>query len=150
MFAIWMTGSMFGSGNIPFLPAHSISKLRTRKGAMWDHSPSGECEMNWSYLRTIRRCDACTLNHLPQGDLHLTARFFILDNTVASGGNLNPVHADNLTGSRSRKLKRISKIPWCQSWSEGCMQYCFRTWGLLHRTGLESYIDLAQRCVIFS
>ncbi len=43
--AIWMTGSFSGSGNIPFLPAHSMSKLRILKGAMSDHSPSGSWEM---------------------------------------------------------------------------------------------------------
>ena len=34
MLAICMTGSCCGSGNTPFLPAHSMSKLRIRAGAI--------------------------------------------------------------------------------------------------------------------
>lgn len=40
MLAIWMTGSIFASGKVPLRPAHSISKLRIRNGAIFDHSPS--------------------------------------------------------------------------------------------------------------
>lgn len=39
--AIWMTGSICASGKMPLRPAHSISKLKTRNGAMGSHSPSG-------------------------------------------------------------------------------------------------------------
>jgi hypothetical protein len=42
-----MTGSKEASGKTPFLPAHSISKLKIRKGAMLDHSPSGACEISF-------------------------------------------------------------------------------------------------------
>ena len=41
MLAIWMTGSLSASGNMPFRPAHSISKLRMRSGAILDQLPSG-------------------------------------------------------------------------------------------------------------
>ena len=50
MLAIWMTGSWLASGKIPFRPAHSISKLRIRRGAILDHSPSGGWEINLSHL----------------------------------------------------------------------------------------------------
>ena len=43
--AIWITGSVCASGKIPFLPAHSMSKLRIRSGAILDQRPSGACEM---------------------------------------------------------------------------------------------------------
>lgn len=49
--AIWITGSTSGSGNTPFRPAHSISKLRTRNGAISDHSPSGGWLINLSWLQ---------------------------------------------------------------------------------------------------
>lgn len=64
-FAIWITGSWEASGKTPFLPAHSISnsiliiiqriphnipKLRTRKGALLLHSPSGACAVKSSGL----------------------------------------------------------------------------------------------------
>ena len=39
IFAIWITGSLSGSGNIPFLPAHSISKLSILSGAILSQSP---------------------------------------------------------------------------------------------------------------
>jgi hypothetical protein len=42
--AIWITGSMFASGKIPFRPAHSMSKLNIRRGAMLSQAPSGACE----------------------------------------------------------------------------------------------------------
>ena len=41
MLAIWMTGSVDASGKIPFLPAHSISKLSILRGAILDQFPSG-------------------------------------------------------------------------------------------------------------
>ena len=50
MLAIWMTGSIFGSGNTPFRPAHSMSKLKILKGAVAAQLPSGACEMRWPYL----------------------------------------------------------------------------------------------------
>ena len=37
--AIWIIGSFSASGKIPFRPAHSISKLRIRTGAILSHSP---------------------------------------------------------------------------------------------------------------
>jgi len=39
--AIWIIGSSLGSGKMPLRPAHSMSKLRMRNGAIFDHSPSG-------------------------------------------------------------------------------------------------------------
>ena len=36
-FAIWITGSSSGIGNCPFLPWHSMSKLRIRSGPTFDH-----------------------------------------------------------------------------------------------------------------
>ena len=50
--AIWMTGSSCASGKIPFRPAHSISKLRMRRGAIFCHWPSGVWEMKRSQLPT--------------------------------------------------------------------------------------------------
>ena len=41
MLAIWMTGSVDASGKIPFLPAHSISKLSILRGAILDQISSG-------------------------------------------------------------------------------------------------------------
>lgn len=53
MFAIWITGSTDASGKMPLRPAHSISKLRIRRGAILDQLPSGACEKNASYLDNI-------------------------------------------------------------------------------------------------
>ena len=45
LLAIWMTWSCSASGKMPGRPAHSMSKLRMRIGAMPHHSSSfGECE----------------------------------------------------------------------------------------------------------
>ena len=49
MFAIWMTGSLSGSGKTPFLPAHSMSKLRILKGATSAQSSSGRWEIKSSH-----------------------------------------------------------------------------------------------------
>lgn len=51
--AICMTGSTFGSGKIPRLPAHSISKLWIRNGATRAQSPSGACAIKASYATSI-------------------------------------------------------------------------------------------------
>lgn len=53
MLAIWITGSISASGKMPFLPAHSISKLRMRRGAIFCQEPSGECEIKASYLAIV-------------------------------------------------------------------------------------------------
>ncbi len=45
MLAIWMTGSCCASGKTPLRPAHSMSKLSTRSGAIFAQSPSGACEV---------------------------------------------------------------------------------------------------------
>jgi hypothetical protein len=50
MLAIWMTGSISGSGKIPLRPAHSISNERIRSGAIPDQSPSAGCEIRSSCL----------------------------------------------------------------------------------------------------
>ena len=41
--ATWMTGSISGLGKCPFLPAHSMSRLSSRSGATFSHSPSESC-----------------------------------------------------------------------------------------------------------
>ena len=48
IFAIWITGSLSGSGNIPFLPAHSISKLSILSGAILSQSPKKYLSQNRS------------------------------------------------------------------------------------------------------
>lgn len=47
----WMTGSCLGSGKWPLRPAHSISKLKMRNGAIFEYSPSGGWLISPVYLR---------------------------------------------------------------------------------------------------
>ena len=47
--AICITGSISASGNTPFLPAHSISKLSILNGAIFCHSSSGVWLIKSSY-----------------------------------------------------------------------------------------------------
>ena len=96
MLAIWMTGSWLASGKIPFLPAHSISKLRIRSGAILDHSPSGGCEMNLSHLCSLeRKYGRYSLDDAPHGNFDLALRPLRMDEGVVARRDLDPVHAND-------------------------------------------------------
>ena len=63
MLAIWITGSISGSGNMPFRPAHSISKLRIRYGAIckekrYNSERRGSIWTGWRipFMQIIRKC----------------------------------------------------------------------------------------------
>jgi hypothetical protein len=105
-----MTGSLDASGKIPFLPAHSISKLRIRKGAIFAHSPSGVYDMNLSYLSTFST--AITVNipmyAIPDGEFYLAMRLFVLPfkEGVFSCRDFDPVHTHDLSQSQTRKQTR--------------------------------------------
>jgi hypothetical protein len=64
---------------MPFRPAHSISKLKIRRGAILDHSPSGACEIKASQL-----CRAVSVQFtIHTGSKLLTAWRFRSDITSA-------------------------------------------------------------------
>ena len=46
----WITGSWVGSGKWPLRPAHSMSKLSMRNGAIFENSPSGAWLISSEYL----------------------------------------------------------------------------------------------------
>lgn len=46
----WITGSWVGSGKSPLRPAHSISKLNIRNGAIFEYFPSGVWLISSEYL----------------------------------------------------------------------------------------------------
>ena len=101
MFAICITGSMCGSGKIPLRPAHSISKLRIRSGAIFDHWPSGACDMNWSHLE--ESSDQLPLHQLfihyePDDQFNLTVRLFRFpfEEGVLPCWHFDPVHTNDL------------------------------------------------------
>ena len=99
--AIWITGSWLASGKMPLRPAHSISKLSIRRGAILDHSPSGGCDMNLSHLVLLEyKYRGCTSNRL-------TLRKFQSDISTSSRGR----RCSCLQGPRSNSYRR----PWCQS-----------------------------------
>ena len=52
---------------LPFLPAHSISKLRIRKGATRDHSPSGGWEISLSQATSTSSWHRDTMGRLELG-----------------------------------------------------------------------------------
>ena len=53
MLEIWITRSFSGSGKIPLRPAHSISKLRIRIGAIFCHSPKNMMKNKGCGLKNI-------------------------------------------------------------------------------------------------
>ena len=100
MLAIWMTGSIVASGKIPFRPAHSISKLKMRKGAIFDQLPSGACEIKALYLGAGCHfsSDGESQRCLPDVDFQLACGSFALrwNNFVFSCRDFNPIHASDL------------------------------------------------------
>lgn len=49
----WITGSWVGSGKWPLRPAHSMSKLNMRNGAIFENSPSGAWLISSECLRVV-------------------------------------------------------------------------------------------------
>ena len=60
-----MTGSFSGSGKTPFLPAHSISKLKIRRGATLDHSPQKTIEKKLFINKSVSKA---TTQEMPDGN----------------------------------------------------------------------------------
>lgn len=66
----WITGSWVGSGNRPLRPAHSMSKLNIRNGAIFENSPSG------TWLTKFEKLRVC------QGNIILPENIPIMQNIV--------------------------------------------------------------------
>ena len=75
-----------------------MSKLRMRRGAIFDHSSSGACEMKLSYLSRTISHDSFEYGAIPDTEFNLTLRSFLVagEELVASSRDFNPVHPDNL------------------------------------------------------
>lgn len=154
MFAIWMTGSTDASGKTPFLPAHSISKLRIRKGAIFAHSPSGACDMNWSNLTTISTVKIentrPNVSHTWRRVLFGIATSFlspwgqsIYPQGFQSSSYLRPTtELDHMADDI-----RLSHVPLCLSWNAEWMGYCSRKLWQVQRKGLWSSSPPSRKCV---
>lgn len=90
MLAIWMTGSLSGSGNIPFRFVHSISKDKIRKGATLTQSPSGACEIILFTDTSTSICARDTGGRPKAQQNVLKCRC----ETYRQGANLNFLHVD--------------------------------------------------------
>jgi len=98
----WITGSCVGSGKRPLRPAHSISKLRMRNGAILENSPSAGWLTKSVYLTAQLR-----EKKINQGRIHNT-------NTAPREGQgtrtttTTNTRARTHAGTHTQKEKRIS------------------------------------------